>query len=80
VLRGATLVPARFMGLDQRLGSVALGRTASLLVLRSNPLDDVGHASQIEAVFLRGRHFDRAALDGLLEAARGLAAPADRRA
>ncbi|MCX6094815.1 MAG: amidohydrolase family protein [Candidatus Bipolaricaulota bacterium] len=73
VLRSATLVPARFMGLDGRLGAIAERKTASMVLLRANPLADIRNAREIEAVFLRGTYYDRAALDGLLGEARDLA-------
>ncbi len=75
ILRSATLVPAQWLGLDGRLGTVAAGKTASMILLRANPLADVRHAREIEGVFLRGRYFDRDALDGLLAQARRPAAP-----
>jgi len=65
VLRMATIVPARFCGADDRLGTVEVGKTASLLLVRSDPLTDVRHASEIETVILRGRVLDRAELDRL---------------
>ncbi len=64
VLRGATLTPARVLGLDGRLGSVAAGKTASLVLVRGDPLEDVRHAQEIEGVFLRGHYFGREALVG----------------
>ncbi len=73
VLRSATLVPARWLGLDGRLGTIAEGKTASMVLVRGNPLDDVRNARQIEAVFLRGQYVDRAALDRLVDEARDLA-------
>jgi imidazolonepropionase-like amidohydrolase len=72
VLRSATLVPAQFMGLGDRLGSLAEGKTASVVLLRANPLDDVRNAREIEGVFLHGRYFDRDALDRMLEETRAL--------
>ena len=75
VLRSATMVPAQFMGLGDRLGSVSEGKTASLALVRANPLDDVRNAEQIEGVFLRGSYFSRDDLDGLLVEARELAHP-----
>lgn len=72
VLRGATLTPARFLGLDTRLGSIAEGKDASMVLLRGNPLEDVRHAAEIEGVFLRGKYYDRTELDRLLEKAREL--------
>ncbi len=76
VLRSATTVPAQFMGLGDRLGSVGEGKTASLILVRANPLEDVRNAGQIEGVFLRGRYFGPADLDRLPAEARALAHPA----
>ena len=76
VLRGATSVPARFLGVGDRLGLVEPGRTASVVLLRANPLTDVRNAQQIESVFLRGRYFPRPDLDRLLADVRRLASQA----
>jgi len=73
ILRSATLVPAKFMGLGARLGSVSEGMTASMVLVRANPLEDVRNAGQIEGVFKRGQYFDRGDLDRLLEEAKALA-------
>ena len=66
ILRSATIVPATFMGVQNRLGKVAEGKAASFVLLRSNPLENIRNVDQIEAVFFRGRYFNRADLDGLL--------------
>jgi imidazolonepropionase-like amidohydrolase len=73
VLRSATIVPAQFMGLGERLGSISEGKTASMILVRDNPLEDIRNAQLIEAVFLRGQYFSRNDLDGLLNEARDLA-------
>lgn len=70
ILRAATLTPAGFFGVAARLGTIEKGKTASFLLTRGNPLDDVRHASEIEAVWARGRYFNRAALNRLLAEAR----------
>ncbi len=57
ILRGATLVPARFFGLENQFGTVAVGKTASLGLVKGNPLEDIRNTSQIAGVFLRGRFF-----------------------
>ena len=67
VLRAATVVPARFCGVADTLGTVDEGKAASLVLVRGNPLVDVRHAADIEAVFLDGRYLDRNTLDGMLE-------------
>jgi imidazolonepropionase-like amidohydrolase len=73
VLRSATLVPAQFMSLGDRLGSIVEGKTASMVLVRANPLQDIRNAQQIEAVFLRGKYFSRSDLDRFLDEARELA-------
>jgi imidazolonepropionase-like amidohydrolase len=73
VLRSAAIVPARFMGRDQRLGTVAEGNVASLMLVRANPLENIRNAQQNEGVFLRGRYYSRGDLDQLLKEARDLA-------
>ena len=73
VLRSATLVPAQFVGLGDRLGSVSEGKTASLVLVRANPLEDIRNAQQIESVFLRGQYFSREDLRRLLQEAASLA-------
>ncbi len=66
VLRAATVVPARFCGVADTLGTVDEGTAASLVLVRRNPLVDGRHAAEIEAVFLNGRYLDRNALDAML--------------
>jgi len=73
ILRSATIVPARFLDRDQRLGTIAAGKIASLALVRGNPLEDIRHAEKIEGLFLKGRFFSRADLDQLLKEARDLA-------
>lgn len=73
VLRSATIVPAEFMGLDDRLGSISEGKAASMVLLRANPLEDIHNTQQIEGVFLRGKYFSREDLDQLLAEAKDLA-------
>jgi imidazolonepropionase-like amidohydrolase len=73
ILRSATLVPAQFMGLEKRLGSINEDKTASMVLVRGNPLEDISNAQQIESVFLRGQYFSRKDLDRLLDEAKDLA-------
>ena len=54
VLRAATLNPAIFLGLTDSLGTVEEGKIADLLLLGGNPLDDIKHTRQIDAVIQRG--------------------------
>ncbi|EED33466.1 amidohydrolase [gamma proteobacterium NOR5-3] len=54
-LAAATLVPARFLGLQDSLGKVAPGYQADLLLLDANPLEDIRHSRQIRMVISRGK-------------------------
>lgn len=78
VLRSATIVPTRFMGLDDGLGTIAEGKTASMVLVAANPLEDVRHAQQTEGVFLRGQYFSPDELDDLLAEAKDMAQSSTR--
>ncbi|MGF1671486.1 MAG: amidohydrolase family protein [Balneolaceae bacterium] len=54
VLRSATIAPARFLGLEDTMGSIAEGKVASLLMLDRNPLEDVRNSRSIHRVMLEG--------------------------
>ncbi|HET9399608.1 MAG TPA: amidohydrolase family protein [Candidatus Acidoferrales bacterium] len=62
-LRTATLNPARYLKLDDVLGSIEPGKIADLVLVSANPLDDVGNLRKVEAVVLNGRYLDRTKLD-----------------
>ncbi|NND31777.1 MAG: amidohydrolase family protein, partial [Saprospiraceae bacterium] len=53
VLASGTIHVARFFNADDR-GLVAEGKVADLLLLAANPLENISHAAQIEAVIYRG--------------------------
>ena len=46
--------------------AVEAGKVADLLVLDRNPLADISATRAIRAVVVKGRPFDRAALDAML--------------
>ncbi len=54
-------------------GTVAEGKFADLVLLRLDPLADIGNTRTIETVVVRGRLLDRAVLDRLLETAEATA-------
>lgn len=60
VLQSATINPARMMGLGDKIGKIAVDHYADLIILRSNPLEDIGvldnvGSSGILAVLKEGR-------------------------
>jgi len=69
-LQAATLRPADFLGLSDELGGIAPGKRADLVLLSADPLADIHNTAQIQAVWIRGKYLDRAALDRLLDNAR----------
>jgi imidazolonepropionase-like amidohydrolase len=75
VLRMATIDAARAFRLDDRLGTVAEGKVANLVLLRANPLQDVYATRSIEAVMLRGDLLDLDALRREVSEPDGLEAP-----
>ena len=78
-LRAATSRPAQLLGFADQ-GAVEAGKLAPFVLARANPLESIENAAKIEHVFLAGRHFDRAALDGLLAKARSAAEEARKAA
>jgi len=67
-LRAATLAPAEYLEAGDTMGTIAVGHVADMVLLRSNPLENIGATREIEAVLLRGRVLDRRRLDELLDA------------
>ncbi|QIG52989.1 amidohydrolase family protein [Altererythrobacter sp. BO-6] len=57
VLRAATLDPARFMGREESLGSIEVGKRADLILLSAHPLADIRNAQKIAGVMLNGHYF-----------------------
>lgn len=62
-----TTAPAEFYGQADRWGSIAPGRSADLIVLRNDPLADIGNTRSIDAVMVRGRYLSRDELDAGLK-------------
>jgi len=61
----ATVAPAEFLELAGETGSIAEGMRADLVILASNPLDDLKVLRHPVAVVVNGRVFDRKALDDM---------------
>ncbi len=55
ILKGATVYPAQWLGVDDRLGSLSEGRQANILVVDGNPLEDIGQAESTFLVVHQGR-------------------------
>jgi len=64
----ATQNGAKFLGMDDRIGSVATGKQADLVVIDGNPAEHIADIEKVELVFKDGAGYDPAKL---LESVRG---------
>lgn len=53
-IRTATINPSELLGAADKLGSIELGKTADLVILRANPIKDISNIRQIEHVVKDG--------------------------
>jgi len=65
ILASATSVPGDFMGTST--GQVRPGQKANLVLLRENPLEDIGATDAIEMVIIGGSVFNRKDLGQMLD-------------
>ncbi|MDE2753251.1 MAG: amidohydrolase family protein, partial [Gemmatimonadota bacterium] len=57
-LKTGTISAARFIGLEQDIGSIEVGKLADLAVLDQNPLEDIRLSSEVSLVLVGGNLFD----------------------
>lgn len=57
-LRAATMVNAEGLGEEMNIGTIEKGKLANLVVLNSNPLEDISSTKDIKYVFKRGRKIE----------------------
>jgi len=77
-LQTATRNPARFLGELPSNGTVEPGKTANLVILTANPLEDIKNTRKIDAVILKGKLLTHVDLDKLLQDVAAKAAVAPR--
>jgi imidazolonepropionase-like amidohydrolase len=61
-LQTATIVPARMVGMDDRTGSIAKGKTADLILVDGDVSKDLRNLRHVDTVFLDGYRLDGGAL------------------
>jgi len=64
-LRTATINPAKFLEIEDDLGTLAEGKYADLVLLDKDPLENIRNTLSINSVLSRGHYLDRQALDEL---------------
>ena len=61
-IRISTFNDATYLGLADRIGSIAPGKNADLIVIRGNPAANIGDVEKVDIVFKDGVGFDSAKL------------------
>lgn len=75
VLTMASQGGARMMGLENDIGSIEVGKLADLVIMNSNPLQNIQNTTDIQYVMKAGTLYDAATLDELWPTARAYGAP-----
>jgi imidazolonepropionase-like amidohydrolase len=57
-LQTATIVPARMTSMDDRVGSVATGKTADIILVDGDVSKDLGNLRHVDTVFIDGYRLD----------------------
>ena len=62
-LRTATIVSATKLGMEGDIGSLETGKLADLVILNSNPLENIYATDKIYSVMLNGHLYDASTLN-----------------
>jgi imidazolonepropionase-like amidohydrolase len=65
-LQTATLNPARFLGMEEQLGTIEKGKLADMVLLNANPLEDISNTQKIAAVIVNGQYYSGKDLEKML--------------
>jgi len=65
-LASATRLPATWLGISDKIGTVEVGKHADLLLLDANPLDNMNNIRKIAGVFVDGRWVNKEKIDAML--------------
>ncbi|MDX2412637.1 MAG: amidohydrolase family protein [Woeseiaceae bacterium] len=67
-LKAATVRPAEYFSLQNKMGTIDVGRVADLVLLDANPLENIANTRSVSAVVTKGRFMTSNDLSALLEA------------
>jgi len=71
VLRTATVQPGKFLGVEDDVGTIAVGKRADLVLVEENPLEELSTLRSPIGVMVRGQWLSRARLEENIETIRG---------
>jgi len=65
-LASATKLPATWLQIDDKIGTVEAGKFADLLLLDANPLDNINNTRKIAGIVVNGQWIDKEKIDMML--------------
>jgi imidazolonepropionase-like amidohydrolase len=65
-LISATRLPATWLEIDDKIGTVEVGKFADLVLLDANPLDNINNTRKISGVFVNGKWVNKERIDKML--------------
>lgn len=65
-LTSATRLPAIWLEIDDKIGTIEEGKFADLVLLDANPLNDIRNTREITGVFVNGRWIPKSTIDDML--------------
>lgn len=65
-LLSATRLPATWLEMQDKIGTVEAGKFADLILLDANPLDNISNTRKIAGVFVNGRWIDKKSISKML--------------
>ncbi len=66
-LKAATITPAKFLKIDNKVGTIAVGKNADLVLLDANPLEGIKNTRKISGVFVNGKWLSKSKTVQMLE-------------
>ncbi|MDO6675603.1 amidohydrolase family protein [Tenacibaculum sp. 1_MG-2023] len=66
-LASATSLPAEWLEIGDKIGTIETGKFADLILLDKNPLTDINNTRTISGMFVDGKWLDKTKIDTILE-------------
>lgn len=65
-LYSSTSLSAIWLGLENHIGTIAIGKNADLILLDENPLEDINNTKKIAGVFINGQWLEKTEIKNML--------------